>query len=79
MMVKNIHVIQPQAFQALVESCPQMFSPPVAVGPRLSRAPGLGRHHQLIAIRAELAAEHRPKPFPPHREAARNCRPDRNA
>ena len=58
MGVKNIHILQPHALEALVQACEQVFArSPVAVRAEPHIVAGLGADNHLVAIGREVQAQ----------------------
>ena len=58
MMVKNIHIIQPHAFQTLIQTGDQiLFRAKIPIRPIPHGVTGFGRNNQFIPIRAKIAFE----------------------
>jgi hypothetical protein len=58
-MIKNIHVLEAEAFQALVEAGENVLPrAPVAVGAVPHEVAGLGGDDEFVAMRGEILAQH---------------------
>ena len=57
-MVENVHIVQPHAAQALIQTGQQILAAaPVAVGACPHFITGLGRDNQLVAVDAQIIAQ----------------------
>src|ERR1039458_10160715 len=64
MGIKNVHVIQFQAFQALVEAGDEIFArTPFAVRPRPHQITRLAGDDQFVAVGFQIGAENAPEMF----------------
>jgi len=58
MVVKNIHIIQAQSLEALVETCQKVFArTPISVGSRPHSVARLGCDDQLVPVRSQVLSQ----------------------